>query len=101
MTTAIQTERISDAKPWERGWWKPSAGNLWVLIHLVAIHSLALAGLLLFPIPGWKVFFVALAATMLGGVGTTVCYHRYLAHKTLRMNPVLEQIQIGDAWKER
>jgi stearoyl-CoA desaturase (delta-9 desaturase) len=65
-----------------------------VLLHLVAIHSLALTGLILFPIPGWKILFLALAATMAGGVGTTVCYHRYLAHKTFRMNPVLEQILI-------
>jgi fatty-acid desaturase len=92
--SAARTERIIEARPWERGWWKPSEGNLWVLIHLIAIHSLALVGILLFPVPGWKVFLLALAATMAGGVGTTVCYHRYLAHKTLRMNPVLEQILI-------
>ena len=94
MKRTTPTERIGEARPWERGWWKPSAGNLWVLIHLVAIHSLALVGLVLFPVPGGKVFLAALAATMAGGVGTTVCYHRYLAHKTLRMNRVLEQILI-------
>jgi stearoyl-CoA desaturase (delta-9 desaturase) len=87
-------KRISEVRPWERGWWKPCKGNLGVLIHLVTIHALALAGLILFPIPGWKVFLVALGAVLLGGVGVTVCYHRYLAHKTLRMNPILEQILI-------
>jgi stearoyl-CoA desaturase (delta-9 desaturase) len=94
LTPAAPVERITEARPWERAWWKPAEGNLWVLLHLAAIHSLALAGLILFPIPGWKVFLAALACTMAGGVGTTVCYHRYLAHKTFRMNPVLEQILI-------
>jgi fatty-acid desaturase len=65
-----------------------------ILVHLVTIHSLALVGLVFFPVPGWKVFAVALGATMAGGVGTTVCYHRYLAHRSLRMNPVVEQILI-------
>ena len=94
MTTAARPVRIIEARPWEREWWKPSAGNLWVLIHLTSIHALALAGLIFFPIPGWKVFLVALAGTLAGGVGVTVGYHRYLAHKTMRMNPVLEQILI-------
>ena len=94
MNPAAPVERITEARPWERAWWKPSAGNLGVLLYLAAIHSLALAGFILFPIPGWKVFLLALACAMAGGAGTTVCYHRYLAHRTLRMNPVLEQILI-------
>ena len=94
MTSAAKTEVLAQARPWNRSWWKASEGNLWVLIHIVVIHSLALVGILLFPIPGWKVFGVALGATLLGGVGTTVCYHRYLAHKSFRMHPVLEQLLI-------
>jgi len=94
LRSAARREVLSEARPWERNWWRASEGNLWVLVHILSIHSLALIGLVLFPIPGWKVFALALAATLLGGVGTTVCYHRYLAHKTLRMNPVLEQILI-------
>jgi len=46
-----------------------------VLLHLATIHSHAVAGLILFPIPGWKIFLVALACTMAGGVGTRSCYH--------------------------
>ncbi len=94
MRRTATTGRILEARPWERGWWKPSEGNLWVLIHLATIHLLALAGLILFPVPGWRIFLAALGAAMAGGVGVTVCYHRYLAHKSLRMNPVLEQILI-------
>ncbi len=30
----------------------------------------------------------------MGGLGTTVCYHRSLAHKSVRLNPVVEQLLI-------
>jgi stearoyl-CoA desaturase (delta-9 desaturase) len=65
-----------------------------VLAYLVGIHALALVGLVLFPIPSLPVLGVWLALTLAGGLGTTVCYHRYLAHRTLRLNPVVEQIMI-------
>jgi stearoyl-CoA desaturase (delta-9 desaturase) len=58
------------------------------------IHALSVAGLILFPLPSWKVLLVAVCATACGGIGTTVGYHRALAHRAVRLNPVLEQLFI-------
>ena len=80
--------------PWTRPWWQPSEGNGATLFYIVMIHALALVGLVLFPLPGWRVLAVALAVAAIGGVGTTVCYHRCLAHRTLRLNPVVENVLI-------
>ena len=65
-----------------------------MLFYIVTIHALALVGLILFPLPGWRVLAVALAVASIGGVGTTVCYHRCLAHRSLRLNRVVEQALI-------
>jgi fatty-acid desaturase len=58
------------------------------------IHALALVGLVLFPLPGWRVLAVALAVAAIGGVGTSVCYYRCLAHRSLRLNPVVKNALI-------
>jgi fatty-acid desaturase len=86
-----------ELKPWERPWWHVATGQGPVFFHLVAIHTLAVVGLVLFPVPGWPAFLGALAAIALGGLGTTVCYHRALAHRSLRLHPVVEQILIFGA----
>jgi fatty-acid desaturase len=84
----------SNERPWTRPWWQPSEGNGPVLFYIVTIHALALVGLVLFPIPGWRVLAVALAVASIGGIGTSVCYHRCLAHRSLRLNRVVEQALI-------
>ena len=81
---------IAESRPWEQPIWKPAPGKWPVLAFLVLIHALALAGVILFPLPGWKVFGVALALMILGGFGTTVVYHRMLAHRTLKLNKGVE-----------
>jgi fatty-acid desaturase len=65
-----------------------------VLFYLLLIHVLAVIGLFLFPLPGWKILGLALLFTILGGFGTTVCYHRMLAHRTLRMNRLIEHLLV-------
>jgi hypothetical protein len=45
----------------------------------------------LFPLPGWKIFLSALALASLGAFGTTIAYHRGLAHRALKLNPIVEQ----------
>jgi fatty-acid desaturase len=65
-----------------------------VMPWFVLIHLTGLVGLILVPLPGWKVFFGAVALAWIGGIGTTVCYHRSLAHRSLRLNPVVEGILI-------
>lgn len=84
----------SEARPWEAPVWKPVRGKEGVLLYLIAVHLLALVGLVLYPIPSLPVLAATLALTLAGGLGTTVCYHRYLAHRTLKLNRVVEHILI-------
>jgi fatty-acid desaturase len=85
---------IQEIRPWERPFWRPAPGKSVVLFYLVLIHVLAVIGLILFPLPSLKVLGLTLLFTTLGGFGTTVCYHRMLAHRTLKMNKALEHLMI-------
>jgi len=71
--------------------WRPAAAKMPIFIYLVAIHALTAIGLLLYPTPDARVLLWAFALTCLGGLGTTICYHRLLAHRTFTLNKVLEQ----------
>src|SRR5579872_5226959 len=92
--TVIATVLKPEAKPWERPFWKPTAAKSGIFIYLIAIHVLAVVGVVLFPLPGWKVLLATLAFTCLGGLGTTVCYHRLLAHHTFKLNKLIEHFLI-------
>lgn len=81
-------------RPWIGPWWRPSQGNRGVLFYLVLIHLLALVGLVLFPVPGWRVLIIAMVVATIGGFGTSVCYHRSLSHRSLRLNRAIEHILI-------
>jgi len=82
------------ARPWDRPWWKPVRGKEGVFAYIVIIHVLAIVGLMLFPLPSWKVVGMTILFAGLGGLGTTVCYHRMLSHRTLRANKFVEQMLI-------
>jgi len=82
------------SRPWERPFWKPARHKEGVLIYLVLIHVLAITGIILYPLPGLTVLCVALLFAGLGGLGTTVCYHRALAHKTVKLHPAVEHFLI-------
>jgi len=82
------------ARPWERAWYLPTKGKWPIFLHLVIIHVLALIGLIMFPIPGWKLFAAWLVVNGLGGLGTTVVYHRALSHRTVKMNKIIEHLLI-------
>ena len=79
-----------EVRPWERPFWKPVRGKGLVFTYIVIIHVLAVIGVILFPLPSWKVLGVTLLLMVLGGFGTTVCYHRMLAHRTLKLNKLVE-----------
>jgi fatty-acid desaturase len=69
-------------------WWRTTRQDVMVLPWVLLIHVTAAIGLILFPLPGWRIFLGALALSWIGGIGTTVCYHRALAHKALRLHPL-------------
>jgi len=83
-----------ETRPWERPFWRPAPGKAGVLLYLVLIHLLAAIGLVLFPLPGWKILGWTLVFTALGGLGTTIDYHRMLAHRALKVNRAIEHLPI-------
>lgn len=87
-------EGTNESRPWDRPIWKPTKGKGAIFFYLVAIHVLAVVGLILFPLPSLRVGMTALALVILGGLGTTVCYHRTLSHRTLKLNLAIEQVLI-------
>ena len=59
----------------------------------VLIHVGAIAGLVLTPLPGWRVAGRGAGVLhFLGGLGTTVCYHRAIAHKSVKLHPVVRNV---------
>jgi len=68
--------------------------NTWTLVYIVTVHILVLIGIALFPIPGWKIFLWSLSLASAGALGTTVAYHRGLAHRAVKLNPIVEQVLI-------
>jgi fatty-acid desaturase len=73
--------------PWEQPWYAASGTDIGTFAWIMLIHATALVGLVLFPLPGWRKFFGALALAFAGGLGTTVCYHRAIAHRSMTLNP--------------
>lgn len=80
--------------PWKRSWWKPSQGHYGTFVYIVAVHMLTVIGLILYPTPSLSIIAVCFVLTFLGGLGTSVCYHRAIAHRSLRLNRVVEQFLI-------
>ena len=81
-------------RPWEMPIWKPVRGKERILLYLLTIHVLAIIGLIFYPLPSIPVFVTALVFNLLGGLGTTVCNHRYLAHRTLKLNKAVEHFLV-------
>jgi fatty-acid desaturase len=85
---------IVKSYPWERPFWKPTKGKGAIFFYLIAIHVLAVTGLILFPLPSLRVAALTVILAWLGGLGTTVCYHRALSHRTVKLNKAIEQALI-------
>ena len=85
---------LRELHPWTLPWWNVEGQNTWTLVYIVTVHVLALVGIMLFPIPGWKIFLWALSFASAGALGTTVAYHRGLAHRAVKLNPIVEQVLI-------
>ncbi|MEK7412093.1 MAG: acyl-CoA desaturase [Planctomycetota bacterium] len=88
--------------PWQRSFFW-SAPNEWptlwwvIGIHAAAITALVLQACGVLPLPPWPVLVLALVLLTLGGLGTTVAYHRVLAHRAAKLNPLVEQFLIACA----
>jgi fatty-acid desaturase len=78
--------------PWTWSWLRWREGEGWTLFWVAFIHVSAVVGVILFPVPGLPVFLTTLALTWLGGLGTTVAYHRALAHKSVRLRRPAETV---------
>jgi fatty-acid desaturase len=65
-----------------------------VFAWLLLIHVTAAVGLVLYPVPGWRLLLACMALTFAGGVGVTVCYHRALAHRSLTLHPAIRSVLI-------
>jgi fatty-acid desaturase len=94
MFTSVVSHSSAAIPPWTWPWWRPAAGQYMTFLWVVLIHVTAAVGLIMFPLPGWPLFLAAGALTWMGGLGTTVCYHRALAHRALRLHPVVQEILI-------
>jgi stearoyl-CoA desaturase (delta-9 desaturase) len=70
--------------------WRGAFAFAW----LVLIHLTAAFGLCLYPRPGWILFFAFLLLAFVGGVGTTVGYHRSLAHRSVSLHPAVRWVLI-------
>lgn len=79
-------ERETALPGWEWPWWRAARHDAMVLPWFILIHTTAFVGLILFHLPGWRVVAEALALAWIGGIGTTVCHHRALSHRALRLN---------------
>jgi fatty-acid desaturase len=83
---------LAPLRPWRAPWWRATPGEGPVLFYMILIHVGALAALVLAPLPGWPIFLVAYFLHFLGGIGTTVCYHRAIAHRSVKLHPVVLNI---------
>lgn len=82
------------AAPWTRTWLYRAPGETATLLWIAGLHIAVAIGLWVLPFPGWTVVAIALVFCALGGLGTTVAYHRALAHRALKLNPVVEQLLV-------
>jgi fatty-acid desaturase len=93
-TLTADAADIANLQPWKWPWWKPAPGDEPTFGWMMLIHVTAVIGLVLFPLPGWRLVLAAWGIFFLGGLGTTVAFHRALSHKTLKLNPLVRDVLI-------
>lgn len=77
-----------------RAWMTCAPGEIPTLLWVVGLHVALVTGLLLLPMAPLSAIITAVVLLFLGGLGTTVAYHRALAHRAVTLNPVIEQFLI-------
>ena len=93
-TPVSTTEQILKTEPWEQPWWHATGRDLSIFLWIVLIHVTAIVGLVMYPLPGWRVLAGAIALVFIGGLGTTVGYHRALAHRSVTLHPWVRSLLI-------
>jgi sn-1 stearoyl-lipid 9-desaturase len=89
---ALDAAEMAKFEPWKQPWWRPARGDGATFAWIMSIHAFAIIGLIVRPIPGWPIFLVAAGLHFMGGLGTTVAFHRAGAHKSVRLNPVVRNV---------
>jgi fatty-acid desaturase len=89
---ALDAADLMKHAPWKQPWWRPTPGDRLFFAWIVLIHVGAVVGLVVTPIPGWRALAGAVLLHLLGGLGTTVGYHRAIAHKSVKLHPVVRHI---------
>jgi stearoyl-CoA desaturase (delta-9 desaturase) len=84
----------STSAPWQRSWFHCARGEIPTLAWILSLHVVGVVGLCLLPLPSLPMLAVAVGLLFLGGLGTTLAYHRALAHRALVLNPLVEQVLI-------
>jgi stearoyl-CoA desaturase (delta-9 desaturase) len=82
--------RAEAQEPWSRSWAFIAPGKAHVAAWLVLLHITSAVGLLALPLPSRGVVAAAVGIALLGGMGTTACFHRSLSHRAVALNPVVE-----------
>lgn len=81
-------------EPWKRSWLWCAPGEIPTFGWIVFLHVAVVLGIVILPFPTAVVLLLALSLLFMGGLGTTVCYHRSLAHHAVKLHPVVEQVLI-------
>jgi fatty-acid desaturase len=89
-----QELRRGDASAANRAMWPRDFKGMLVFAWILVIHLTAVAGLVMCPLPGWRVLMAALTLVFLGGLGATMCYHRALAHRSVTLHPAVQSVLI-------
>ena len=80
---------FTNASNYGRKMWPQEFKGALVFAWLLILHVTAVIGLVICPLPGWRVFIASLTLLFLGGLGATLVYHRAIAHRSMKLNPVV------------
>src|SRR5229473_1418829 len=86
--------RQREGPPLKSSMWPTEFKGVLVLAWVFVIHLTAVAGLIEYPLPGWRLLLASTVLTLLGGAGATICYHRALAHRSVKLHPAVQTLLI-------
>lgn len=78
------------AEPWKQPFWWCARGEWRTFGWILLLHLSPILALFVTEAPSTGLLLTSLVLTALGGLGTTVAYHRALAHGACRLHPIVE-----------